>query len=130
VAGLADYFLDLLKTGRRAKVEELARARPERLLALLELLRDTGSSMAVRLGIGAVMEEFQGTGVTDVLVPGLGELTRHDDRLVRADACHFLSLVGGKSILPFMRACLDDPDAEVREIAAEVLGETPPGAAD
>ncbi|MGD9786607.1 MAG: HEAT repeat domain-containing protein [Sulfuricellaceae bacterium] len=129
IAGLADYFLELLKTGRRVKVEALAWERPERLLALLELLRDPHSSMAVRLGIGAVMEEFQGTGVTDILIPGLGELTRHDDRLVRADACHFLSLIGGAGILPFMRACLDDPDPEVREIAAEVLDETAPGAA-
>lgn len=128
--GLADYFVDLLKTGRRAKVEELAREKPERLLSLLGILRDPASSMAVRIGIGAVLEEFQGTGVTDILIPGLGDLTRHDDRLVRADACHFLSLIGGESILSFMRACLDDPDPEVREIAAEVLGEALPGAAD
>lgn len=121
--GLAAYFLDLLKTGRRAKVEELARQRPERLQALTKLLADPEASMAVRLGIGAVLEEFQGTTVGKVMIPGLGDLTRHPDRLVRADACHFLSLIGGEDIRPIMESCLDDPDPEVREIAAETLQE-------
>ncbi len=124
--GLAAYFLDLLKTGRRAKVEALARQKPERLQALVQLLADPEASMAVRLGIGAVLEEFQGTPVGQAMVPGLGELTRHSDRLVRADACHFLSLIGGEEIRPIMEACLDDPDPEVREIAAETLEANPP----
>lgn len=126
--GLAAYCLDLLKTGRRTKVEELARQRPERLQALVKLLADPGGSMAVRLGIGAVLEEFQGTAVAKTMIPGLGALTRHADRLVRADACHFLSLIGGEEILPIMRACLDDPDPEVREVAAETLEALPPSA--
>lgn len=124
--GLAAYFLDLLKTGRRAKVEELARQNPQRLRALVQLLADPEASMAVRLGIGAVLEEFQGTTVGRAMIPGLGELTRHADRLVRADACHFLSLIGSEEIRPIMQACLDDPDPEVREIAAETLESFPP----
>lgn len=121
--GMPAYFLHLLKNGRRAKVEEMARQEPQRLLALVDLLADSESSMAVRLGIGAVLEEFQGTGLASGMVPGLGELTRHADPLVRADACHYLSLVGGAEIAPWLRACVDDPDAAVRDMVAEILAE-------
>jgi hypothetical protein len=121
--GMPAYFLHLLKNGRRDKVEDMARAEPQRLLALVELLADEDSSMAVRLGIGAVLEEFQGSGMASSMVPGLGELTRHADPLVRADACHYLSLVGGAEIVPWLRERINDPDEAVRQIAVEILME-------
>lgn len=79
--------------------------------------------MAVRLGIGAVLEELQAGGLAKVMVPGLGALTRHADSLVRADACHYLSLIGGREIAPYLHACEHDSDAAVREIVAEILAE-------
>lgn len=121
--GMKDYFLHLLKNGRRAKVEEMARRQPERLLALVDLLADDAASMAVRIGIGAVLEELQDSHIASVMVPGLGELTQHVDPLVRADACHYLSLVGGAEITPWLRACEDDPDVAVREMVADILAE-------
>jgi len=120
---LAGYFHDLLITGRRHRVEELLRREPAYFRALPRLLADPASSMAVRLGIGAVLEEFQGSGLAQVIVADLGELTRHPEALTRADACHFLSLIGGAEIVPYLRACLDDSDAGVREIASETLAE-------
>lgn len=121
--GMPAYFLHLLKTGRRAKVEQMAREVPQRLLSLVDLLADPEASMAVRLGIGAVLEELQASGVASILVPGLGALTRHPDALVRADACHFLSLAGGDEIAPYLRGCENDPDDAVREVVAEILAE-------
>lgn len=121
--GMPEYFLHLLKNGRRDKVESLARQQPQRLLVLVTLLADADSSMAVRLGIGAVLEEFQGSSLAEVMIPGLGELTRHPDALTRADACHYLSLIGGAGIVPYLKACLADESAEVREIAEETLAE-------
>jgi len=120
---LAGYFHDLLIAGRRHRVEEMLRHEPTYFHALPRLLTDPASSMAVRLGIGAVLEEFQGSGLAQVIVADLGELTRHPEALTRADACHFLSLIGGADIVPYLRACLDDPDAGVREIAGETLAE-------
>ncbi len=124
--GMPEFFLHLLKNGRRDKVEAMARQQPQRLLALVTLLADAESSMAVRLGIGAVLEEFQGDSIAEVMIPGLGELTQNADALTRADACHYLSLIGGEAIVPYLKDCLADESAEVREIAAEALEEMGP----
>lgn len=121
--GMADYFFEMLKHGRRDRVEEMARREPARLHALVRLLERPDTSMAVRLGIGAVLEELQGSGLAEVIIPGLGVLARSGDALTRADACHFLSLIGSSAAIPFLRACLNDEDKEVREIAAESLEE-------
>lgn len=122
-SGMPAFFLHLLKNGRRDKVEAMSRQQPQRLLALVTLLADAESSMAVRLGIGAVLEEFQGDAIAEVMIPGLGELTLQADALTRADACHYLSLIGGEQIVPYLKECLTDENAEVREIAAESLAE-------
>ena len=121
--GTADYFFKMLKNGRRAKVEEMARQEPLRLHALVRLMKNPDTSMAVRIGIGAVLEELNGSGLTEAIIPDLGALTRDGDSLPRADACHFLSLIGGPEIVPYLRACLDDESREVREIASESLEE-------
>lgn len=122
--GMKAYFFQMLKNGRRDKVERAIRTEPQQSIIFAELMRDPDTSMAVRLGISAVLEEFQGTGLTDALIPALAELSRNGDALTRADACHFLSLIGGNAIIPHLHACLDDEDGEVREIAQEALAET------
>lgn len=118
---LAGYFHDLLISGRRQKVEDLLKLDPAHFKALPRLLADPASSMAVRMGIAAVLEEFQGSGLAHVIIDDLGELARHADALTRADACHFLTLIGGEAAIPYLRACLEDSDAQVREIAQEAL---------
>jgi HEAT repeat protein len=70
-----------------------------------------------------VLEELQGSGIAAVMVPELAALAKSGDALTRADACHFLSLIGGAEVVPHLRACLADEDSEVREIAADALAE-------
>ena len=115
------YVLDLLKTGKRARFEALVRQEPQRIHALARLMTNPDTSMAIRLGIGAVLEEFQGTGLTQPLVPELGALLGSDDALLCADACHFLTLIGGEAVTPYMQTCLQHADGEIRDMAQEWL---------
>ncbi|MBS4097490.1 MAG: HEAT repeat domain-containing protein [Sulfuricella sp.] len=121
---MASYIHDLLISGRRARVEDLLRREPRHFGAFPRLLRDPATSMAVRIGIGAVLEEFQGSGLASGIIPALGEILRDAEPRTRADAAHFLSLIGGPEALAIFRAHLDDADPEVREIAAEALQES------
>ena len=121
--GAKEYFYQMLKNGRRDKVERLIRSAPQHAELLADLMADAESSMAVRLGIGAVLEEFHNSGLTDAMIPKLAALTRSGDALTRADACHFLTLIGGAAVIPHLHDCLNDEDAEVREIAQEALNE-------
>jgi HEAT repeat protein len=75
----------------------------------------------VKLGVGVVFEEFAGQPALRQLVADLGELTRHEDARVRADASHLLSLTQTAEAQPWLLDRLQDENAEVREIAAESL---------
>lgn len=119
--GWADYFHQLLKDGQAAQVIELVRAAPERLAAILPIVANPEASLNVRLGAGVLMEEFANSDALKSLMARLGELARHPDARVRADACHYLSMTGDTGARPYLEARVDDPDAEVREIAREGL---------
>jgi hypothetical protein len=118
---MPSYFLAMLRSGRRRHVEAQIREQPQASLALVALLEDPQASMAVRLGIGAVLESLQGTDFAAPMVSGLGRLAGSPDAPLRADACHCLSLIGSAEAIPYLRAGLADEDAEVREICAEAL---------
>jgi glutaredoxin len=119
--GLRTYFFEMLKSGQRAKVERSLRAAPEQSAVLAQLVTDPEAGMAVRLGIGAVLEELQGSGATEPMARPLAQALASAAPRDRVDIAHFLSLIGGETAQAALRACLDDSDPEVREIAQEAL---------
>jgi HEAT repeats len=119
--GVKIYFYEMLKSGKRAKVEHMIRQQPDRAAILGDLLLDSEASMAVRIGIGAVLEELQGSDLLDALVPKLVQILQQQAPRNRADAAHYLSLIANPAALDALRHCLHDSDAEVREIAQETL---------
>ena len=119
--GMQAYFYEMLKSGKRAKVEQVIRQQPAHAIILGELLLDPAASMAVRIGIGAVLEEFQGSHLLDALVPKLVQILQTREPRNRADAAHYLSLIANSTALDALKGCLQDADPEVREIALEAL---------
>ena len=120
-AGMADWFHQLLKEGQLPKVQALIEADPALLAAVLPIVGNVDASLNVRLGAGVLLEHFAASDPLRALLPRLGELSRHDDARVRADACHYLGLTGDSAARPWLEARVNDDDADVREIAAESL---------
>lgn len=118
---MADAFHDLLKQGDLAQVLALLADRSERLSALLPIVAKPEASLNVRLGAGVVFETLAGSDALIALIPALCGLARHADARIRADACYYLGLARHPSARGCLAACLDDPEAEVREIAGEGL---------
>jgi len=121
--GLGVYFDDLLKTGQRNKVELMVRRQPQYLIPLIELLGDTETGITTRIGVMAILEELEKTEFGAGIVEPLAALTTSQDARIRTDACHALSLTGSATAIPHLKACLNDPDPEVRETAQESLEE-------
>ena len=118
---MPDYFHNLLKDGGLARVLEVIEAQPQTLADLLPIVANPDASINVRIGASAIFERHAGSAVLQTLVPALGMLSMHGDHRVRADACYTLGLSGAPQAAHFLESRLEDPDAEVREIAAESL---------
>jgi hypothetical protein len=118
--GWAAYYIHLLENRRLEEVVRRVEASPATLSNLLGVL-DDATSMAIRIGISAVVEGLAGSAPLRAVLPQLEQLTLADSAQTRADACHFLGLTGDCAAIPAVRRLLDDEQPDVREIAAETL---------
>jgi hypothetical protein len=123
--GMSAYLAMLLESRRLDRVVQLVQEEPDRLRDLVLLVANLDTPMAVRIGAGAVFEDLAESPAMAGVVADLAALTRAEDVQVRADACHYLGLSGAAEARPHVAALLADPDAEVREIAAESLALLP-----
>lgn len=120
-SGMTAYFSHLLESNRLNEVVQMLHNQDGSLQELIPLLEDLETPMAVRIGVGAVIEEFADTPELASAVDSLATLATSDLPQVRADACHYLGLTRSPVAAPALQACLEDENEEVSEIAAESL---------
>ena len=119
--GMRDYLLEALAGGQLDNVINACRRSPHLLVPLVRLAGDLDTPYAVRIGIGAVLEELAAEGLPPSLVVDLATLAESPHAQLRADAAHFLGLTGGAEARAVLDRLSGDADADVREIAEESL---------
>jgi len=119
--GFRPYYSKLLQEQHLGKALQTIRQRPSTFTELVELIDDQDTPMTVRLGIGALFEELQGSPLLQPVLPALAALTSAESASTRADACHYLGLSENPDALPFIAPLLEDESTEVREIALESM---------
>lgn len=121
--GMQAYLVDSLENGRLDNVIATCRRSPQLMAPLLGLAADLDTPFTVRIGIGAVLEDLGAERLLADQVEGIAALAASPHPQVRADAAHYLGLVGSAAARERLQTMLDDDDAEVREIAAESLAD-------
>jgi len=119
--GYGLYLARLLEGGDLNQVLDLVRRHPEMLPDLVQSLASPDTPMSVRIGIGAIFEEYAGSELLDATLSPLTGLIGSEDSRMRADACHCLALTGHTSAVSLLTPLLQDPSPEVREIVRESL---------
>lgn len=118
----AEHLAHMLETSKLEEVIVAVKQTPSVLADLVDLLGDLDTPLAVRIGIGAVLEELPDELVQDT-EPALVKLTASKHQSIRADAAHYLSLIDTQSSRNTLEEMLEDASEEVREIAGESLEE-------
>ena len=121
--GIVHYVEHMLRQGGYQHAAAFIAGDPRRLKPLLSVIANPETNISVRLGVSGLIEAYAHTRELQQLIPQLGELTRHSDHRVRADACHLLGLTGSAAARTFVKHCLGDESEEVREIAEDAMEE-------
>jgi hypothetical protein len=119
--GIRDYIEAMLAEGEMERVLAMIARDTGVMARVIELLEDADARINVRLGIGVIMEEYEGQPLLQEYIPQLGRLTQHADPRVRGDACHYLALSHSRRAEQFIRPLLRDDSPDVREVAEESL---------
>jgi len=120
---MADYFSQLMLAGEINKVHQMLEKAPETFSALIELIGDEKTTLSVRIGVGAVLEEFSGSKLLKEHISSLAKLTHHKETRIRNDACFYLGLSHDEEARQYIEPLANDSNAEVREIAEDALEE-------
>jgi len=119
--GIRDYIETMLAEGEVERVLAMIAKDSSVMARVIELLDFADEKLNVRLGIGVIMEEYEGQPLLNEYIPQLGKLTQHTDPRVRGDTCHYLALSHCSSAKVFIQPLLNDASADVREVAEESL---------
>lgn len=122
-AAMGDYFGELMLSGDINKVVSIINNQPEYFTSLFELMARPETTLSVRIGIGAVIEDFAGSDLLKNSITTLANYTKHSEAHVRNDACHYLGLSQSKKAIEYIEPLLKDENEEVREVAEESLEE-------
>ena len=120
-ATLKDEFDYLLAEAQVDIAIAKIKTNPDTFSTILDLLGDSETVLSTRIGIGVVMEEFEGTELLNKQLDAFALLANHKDVRVRADVCHYLSLTQNTEALSILKKHLDDPSKEVREVIADSI---------
>ena len=114
---------DFLGRGLLDVLVDLFRSDPSLYELLGELLADP--QIGVRRGASALVEELAAVDPSrrPLAAAALAPLLQHEDAVRRGDAAYLLGIVGGAGELAALeQAAALDPNADVREVAAEAAG--------
>ena len=86
-----------------------------------QLIRD--ERFMVRMGLAVLFEELAVARPQDVLlaVPSLLPVLQEEKPYLRGDAATLLGIIGTEEAREQIRKLLNDPDAQVKEIAEDIL---------
>lgn len=120
---MADYYQKLLAGGELNVAEQVLQRNPGTLSSLLSLIVRDELPMQVRIGTVALLEGVAGEAQLQELIPELSTQLSHQDYRIRVDIAYLLELTASKEAIAPLKELLLDENAEVREIAAEALGQ-------
>jgi glutaredoxin len=120
-SGQSQYIAYLLEHGNLVKAIEWIEKGNTTLQAVIPLIADQDARINVRVGVGAILEHFEGMPEVREIIPELIGLMQSENPSIRTDACHYLSLSHSMDVIESLKKMLDDEDEQVRQVARESI---------
>lgn len=121
--GYKEYITTKIDTGNLDLVANFITTHQSSTEFLPKLLSDLELSLQHKLGLGAVLETISTTDFYKKLIPPFQKLLQHDDQRIRCDIIYYLGLSEKIEVKELLVPYLDDPHADVRDIALETIEE-------
>jgi len=120
---MSAYFEELMVSGEISKVHKLIEEQPQQMKTLFKIMADENSGLSARIGVGAIIEQLEGSEILTQNINELAKYCKHKQARVRSDACYYLGLTHHPDAEKYIRPLLKDTNSEVKEIAEEALAE-------
>ncbi len=117
------YFEELIGAGRITEAQKIIEEKPWKMPALLAIMDSESTTLSLRIGVSAIIEQLAGSKQLIENIDTLSEYCQHELARVRNDACYYLGLSRHADAEEHIRPLLNDESDEVKETAKEALEE-------
>jgi len=118
---MSAYFEELMTSGEISKVQQMVEEKPEHIKTLFSIMADEHSDLSARIGVGAIIEQLEGSQILINSIEDLGNYCHNPLPRIRNDACYYLGLSHHPDARKYLLPLLNDEDLEVKEVAREAL---------
>ncbi|MDI6800800.1 MAG: HEAT repeat domain-containing protein [Thermodesulfovibrionales bacterium] len=118
---LKTMILDHMKKGFLENIIDMFKHDESLYPLIIDMIKD--ERMRVRLGATALVEELIKARPEPLikLIPGIGELLKHESPTVRGDVVNIFEIINHKDALPFLLNASNDADANVRDMVKDAI---------
>ncbi|MGV1100626.1 HEAT repeat domain-containing protein [Thiovibrio sp. JS02] len=113
---------DFLEMGHVENIMAMFKQDPSHYRLTGELLQD--ERFMVRMGVAVLFEELKAIRPAEIALatPSLLPLLAAETPWIRGEAVNILGIIGTPEALAHISPLADDPEAQIREIVADILG--------
>lgn len=119
--GMQEYIETFLAEGHLPQVLQAIQLRPETFASVIAMLEDEDTSMHVRIGLDALLENFTSSAILKQYTPAFKAMATKDNIRIQIDALHYLALTGDPENRDFIREMAKDKNEQIRDAAEEAL---------
>ena len=119
--GMQEYIEEYLTNGQLMTITQAIQLKPEIFTHVIKMLEDEETSMNVRIGLDALIENFSSTEILQQYTTSLKNIASSKNIRLQIDALHYIALTGDAQNKVFLEEFAKSEDVQIKEAAIEAL---------
>ncbi len=119
--GMQHYIEDFLKNGQLMTITRVIQLKPALFSSVIAMLEDEETSMDIRIGLDALIENFSASTILQQHNAELVKLASTKNIRLQIDALHYIALTADAKNIELLKNKIKHNDPQIKEAAAEAL---------
>lgn len=119
--GMQDYIEEFLTKGQLMTVAQAITLKPELFSIIISMLKDEETSMHIRIGLDALLENFSASDILKEYVSEIKKIASNDNVRLQIDALHYIALTGDAENKHFLEEFTHHKNQQIKDAAVEAL---------
>lgn len=120
-SGMKEYFEEFLTNGQLMTITQAIQFQPKIFASVIAMLKDDETSMNVRIGLDALLENFSGTTLLQQYSSELKNIANMDNIRLQIDALHYIALTADPKNKTFLSEKTQHKDKQIKDAAIDAL---------
>ena len=119
--GMQEYIEEYLTNGQLMSITQAIQIKPEMFKHIIAMLEDDETSMNIRIGLDALIENFSRSEILKQQTTSLKKIASSNNIRLQIDALHYIALTGDTENKVFLEEMTRHENKQVKEAAIEAL---------